>query len=155
MVEDGSLEALELIIRLEPELLVQQPPARAVDLERVCLAAAAIEGQHQLAAQTLAQRMLGDAGLELRDDRAMASELEHRLESPLDGLEAKLLEAPDLALGEVRKRKIGEGRPTPDGQCPLERTSADSGSSCSVRRASAVSVANRWASTASAGTRRT
>ena len=120
MVEDGSLEALELIVRLEPELLVQQPPARAVDLERVCLAAAAIEGQHQLAAQTLAQRMLGDARLELRDDRAMASELEHRLESSLDGLEAKLLEAPDLALGEVRERKIGEGRPTPDGQRPLE-----------------------------------
>ena len=39
VVEDGSLEALELIVRLEPELLVQQPPARAVDLERVCLAA--------------------------------------------------------------------------------------------------------------------
>ncbi len=54
VVEDGSLEALELIVRLEPELLVQQPPHRAVDLERVCLAAAAIEGQHQLAAQTLA-----------------------------------------------------------------------------------------------------
>src|SRR5215218_3611073 len=49
VVEDGSLEALELIVRLEPELLVQQPPPRAVDLERVCLAAAAIEGQYQLA----------------------------------------------------------------------------------------------------------
>ena len=42
------------LVGLEPELLVQQPPPRAVDLERVCLAAAAIEGQHQLAAQTLA-----------------------------------------------------------------------------------------------------
>ena len=58
MVEDGSLEALELIVRLEPEFLVQQPPARAVDLERVCLAAAAIEGQHQLAAQTFPQWLL-------------------------------------------------------------------------------------------------
>src|SRR5713101_6124368 len=46
VVEDGSLEALELIVRLEPELLVQQPPARAVDLERICLAAAAIKDQH-------------------------------------------------------------------------------------------------------------
>jgi hypothetical protein len=54
VVEDGSLEALELIVRLEPELLVQQPPSGAVDLERVCLAAAAIEGQHELPAQTLA-----------------------------------------------------------------------------------------------------
>ena len=60
MVEDGSLEALELIVRLEPELLGQQPPARAVDLERVRLAAAAVEREHQLAPQTLAQRMLGD-----------------------------------------------------------------------------------------------
>ena len=39
----------ELSVRLEPELLVQQPPARAVDLERVCLTAAAIQDQHQLA----------------------------------------------------------------------------------------------------------
>jgi acyl carrier protein len=54
VVEDGSLEALELIVRLEPELLVQQPPPRAVDLERVRLATAAIEGQHQLAAEALA-----------------------------------------------------------------------------------------------------
>ena len=70
MVEDGSLEALELVVRLDSELLVQQPPARAVDLERVCLAPAAIEGQHQLAAQTLAQylRLTG-----------------HRVESALDG----------------------------------------------------------------------
>ena len=54
MVEDGFLEALELIVRLEPELLVQQPPPGPVDLERVRLAAAAIQGQHQLAAKALA-----------------------------------------------------------------------------------------------------
>ena len=121
MVEDRSLEALELIVRLEPELLGQQPPARAVDLERVRLAAAAVEREHQLAPQTLAQRMLGDAGLELGDDRAVASELDGRLESPLDGLETKLLEAPDLALGEVHERELGEGRAAPEGQCLLER----------------------------------
>src|SRR6187551_3294721 len=121
MVEDRSLEALELIVRLEPELLGQQPPARAVDLERVRLAAAAVEREHQLAPQTLAQGMLGDAGLELGDDRAVASELEHRLESPLEGLETKLLETPDLALGEVRERELDEGRPAPEGQRPLER----------------------------------
>jgi hypothetical protein len=38
VVEDGSLEALELIVRLEPEFLVQQPPPRPVDLERIRLA---------------------------------------------------------------------------------------------------------------------
>ena len=52
----------------------------------------------------------------------MASELEHRLESPLDGLETELLEAPDLALGKVRERELGEGRAAPEGQRLLERT---------------------------------
>src|SRR5699024_6249286 len=90
-------------------------------LERVRLAAAAVEREHQLASQTLAQRMLRDARLELGDDRAVASEPEGRLESPLDGLETKLLEVPDLALGEVRERELGKGRAAPKGQRLLER----------------------------------
>src|SRR5919112_1789743 len=60
VVEDRFFEALELIVRLKSELLVQPPPPHAVDLERVCLAAAAIEAQHELAAQTLAQRVLAN-----------------------------------------------------------------------------------------------
>ena len=57
VVEDGPFEPPELVVRLEPELLVEQAPPRAIDVERVSLAAAAIEGQHQLTAQPLAQRV--------------------------------------------------------------------------------------------------
>jgi hypothetical protein len=45
---------LEVIVRLEAELVVQQPPPGPEDLERVRLAAAAVQGQHQLAAEALA-----------------------------------------------------------------------------------------------------
>jgi len=110
LVEDRLLDVVKPRSRLDPELLDKDLARMSVRLERVRLATAAIEGEHQLAAQTLAQRMLRNAGLELGDDRAMASELEHRLESPFDRLESKLLETPDLALGEVRERELDEGR---------------------------------------------
>jgi hypothetical protein len=74
VVEDGSLEALELIGRLEPKLLVQQPPPGPVDLERRRLAAAAVQGEHQLPPEALAQRLLRDEALELGDQLGVAAE---------------------------------------------------------------------------------
>ena len=52
---------------LEPELVDQEPPALAHHLQRVRLAAGAIEREHQLPAQPLAQRVLGDQRAQLAD----------------------------------------------------------------------------------------
>ena len=54
MVEDGFLETLQGVVRLEAKLLVEQATAGSVDLERVRLTAAAVEGAHQLAPESLA-----------------------------------------------------------------------------------------------------
>ena len=113
VVEDGFLEALELIVRLEPELLVQQPPARAEDLERVCLAAAAIEGQHQLAAELLAKRVLAYQPFQLGHELRLPSELEVGGDPLLDRRPPLLLEAAALG-GRERAVELCKGDTPPE-----------------------------------------
>ena len=54
MTEDRALEALEGRPRFDPELLDEQAPPFPVAPERLRLATAAVEGQHQLRPQALA-----------------------------------------------------------------------------------------------------
>src|SRR5919198_5754622 len=49
-----ALESPQVLSRLEPELLLEQPPTLAVHRERIRLTATAVEGEHQLAADALA-----------------------------------------------------------------------------------------------------
>ena len=60
LVEDRPLEAAQFRPWLDPELLDQARPRRPVGLERLRLPARAVEREHQLAAQALRQRVLGD-----------------------------------------------------------------------------------------------
>ena len=52
----------------------------------------AVEGEHELPAQPLAQRVLGDEGLELADELGMAAELELGVDQLLPRRRAELLE---------------------------------------------------------------
>ena len=58
VAEDVALQLLQLRRRVEPQLVGQHLPRVPVGGERVGLAPAAVERQHQLGAQRLAQRML-------------------------------------------------------------------------------------------------
>ena len=115
MVEDGPLEALELIVRLEPELLVQQPPARPVDLERICLAAAAIECQHLLAAQTFPQWLLAHEPLELRNQLRVAPQRELGLDPLLKRRQPLLFQPRSLGAREG-VAQLGQRRSAPQSQ---------------------------------------
>ena len=63
--QDRALERLQRLRRLEPEAPDERLPRRAVGLERLGLAARAVEREHLLPAEALAQRVLGDERLEL------------------------------------------------------------------------------------------
>ena len=67
MLEDPALERAEIRRRLEPEL-VERRARVAVGVERVCLAAGAVQGEDQLAAEPLTMRVCGDERLELADE---------------------------------------------------------------------------------------
>ena len=55
-----------------------------VGVERLGLASRAVEREHQLAAQPLAQRVLGDQRLELADQLSVAAERELGVDAPLE-----------------------------------------------------------------------
>ena len=70
--ENCLLEVVELGAGLDPELVDEDVAGVAVGLERVGLAAAAIQGEHQVRVQPLAPRVLGRELLKLTDQFGVA-----------------------------------------------------------------------------------
>ena len=106
---------------LEPELVHEKATAAPVHLERVGLSSGAIQGEHELSAQALAQRVLLDEDLELGDDALVAAERELRLDAFLACGQAQLGEPPRFALDERVVREIGQRRALPERQRLLEK----------------------------------
>ena len=114
MGQDRLLERAQVGPRLDADLLDQRVARAAVGLERVGLAPAAVERQHQRTVQALAQGLLGHRGLELRDQVGMAPEREFRLGPRLERRPAALLEAQDLGLRERLELEVGQWRAAPE-----------------------------------------
>ena len=68
LTQDHAVQLLQLPARLDPELFVQGAAAVVVGLQRLGLAAAAVERQHQEPPHAVAQRMLSTESLELRNE---------------------------------------------------------------------------------------
>ena len=83
--------------------------------ERVRLAARPVEREHQLTAETLAQRVRRDEALELgRRARASRPSSSSAVDAILERDEAQLLESLDLALGERLELEVGKRRAAPE-----------------------------------------
>ena len=121
LVEDRALKAFERLARLEAELLGQLPPGILVGAQGFRLPAASIEGEHQLAAQPLAERMRDDERFQLRDDGAVPAECELGVEPLLERAQPEFVEAGDLGLGEVVVGEVGEGLAAPELECLPDR----------------------------------
>jgi hypothetical protein len=80
------------------------------------LAAAAIQGHHELCAQALAHRMLGDEPFELGHHVGVAAERQVGVDALLQRRKVSLLEPRDLGLRERLVRNVGQGRPAPHGE---------------------------------------
>ena len=107
--QDRSLELLQRRRRLDPELFDEEPAAVPVDGESFGLPAAAVEREHQLSAEALAEWIPVDESLELRNQLGVAAGGEIELDPVLERTEARLREAGDLRLspgvvGEVAER---------------------------------------------------
>ena len=87
-----------------------------VCLERLRLSPRAIEREHELPAQALAQGMLAHELLELADERPVLTLLEVLLDPALETGKAKLLQPGDLSLREALVGELGEWRPAPQGE---------------------------------------
>ncbi len=114
LAQDRRLEPPERRARLDPELLREHAPRLAVGLERVCLTAGAVEGDHEQAAQPLVERMGGDERLQFADDVRVATQGEVGFQACLLAAGAEILEPGDRLLGEGFIEEIGERRPAPE-----------------------------------------
>ena len=114
LVEDVALELLERRAGLDPELLRERPPGVGVGVERVRLTAAAVEREHLLPAQALAQGMAANHRLELGGDLAVTAEREIRLDAILERRQPELLERTRRALCERLAREIGQRCAAPE-----------------------------------------
>jgi hypothetical protein len=74
VVQDRSFEPLKLLGRFQAFLVDHCASARPVGVERVRLSTGAVEGQHQLPAQSLAQRVGSDKLFEVCNQLTVASQ---------------------------------------------------------------------------------
>jgi hypothetical protein len=119
--EDRALQLAQALSRLDPELLDELAPGVLVGLERVGLAVASVQREHQLRAQALPVGVLGDQRLELPHDLGVTAERELRLDQLFHRRHAQILETRDLRLRERLIREIGEHRASPQAERPVER----------------------------------
>jgi hypothetical protein len=107
VVENRALERLELRTWFDGELVDEALSAVSVDLERLRLPAAAVQREHQLPADALAQRVSRDQLLQLPDDLLVVAEVQVRLDAPLQSEQPQLLEPARLVglAGQVADRR--------------------------------------------------
>ncbi len=114
------MEPLELAPRFQAEFLGDQGAPGLVDREGVGHPAAAVEGQHQLAAQPFPQRLLPDERLELADEFAVAAQGELRLDALHDDADPALLQRRRLGPDQLL-RTVGQWLPPPLGEAGAVR----------------------------------
>jgi hypothetical protein len=71
VTQDLSFEALKSRARIDPKLVDEECACVPKGLQSVRLPSRAVQREHQLGAQPLAQRMVGDQALEPRNDLRM------------------------------------------------------------------------------------
>ena len=106
----------ELRPGLDARLLDERLPRLAIDLERLGLALAAVEGEHQLPGEPLSSAVTGDELLQLADERGVAPGGQVGLHAQLERGQPLLLEPRDLRLRERLEGHVGERGPAPERQ---------------------------------------
>ncbi len=73
LLQDCPFELSKRAAGLDPELIDERAPGRVVRLESFGLSARAVEREHQLRSNALAQRVLGDEGLQFADETGVSA----------------------------------------------------------------------------------
>ena len=121
VAQDRRLERPQVRRRLDAQAVDQRLVCAAVDLERLGLTSGTVEGEHLLAAEALAERVLADERLELAGHLGVAAAGEVRVDAVADARQAKILQPRDLRLREPGVGHVGEGRAAPQLQGASQR----------------------------------
>lgn len=116
MTDDPGGEALQLGARLQAELFVERNPGVLVHGQRLGVTSAAVEREHQLEHEPLAERVRADGRLELGERLRVPAERELRVEHDLEQPEALLLESRRGRPSERAERQVIEHQAPPHGE---------------------------------------
>ena len=114
--EDRLLQPPELRPRLEPKLVGKHAPGLLERLERIGLATAAVERQHQLPPEPLPERVVRERRTERRRQLAMLAEGEPDLEVLLERVDVQHLEPACLGAEPRGAGQPLQRRPAPEGK---------------------------------------
>ena len=106
---------------LDAELVVEDLAHLVVDLERVRLAPGAVQREHEVCAQLLAQRVLTHELLEFGDELSVHAALQVGFDAALEHSHTKLLESRDRRLRERLVEEVRQRRPAPERECMPEQ----------------------------------
>jgi hypothetical protein len=102
--------------QVDPELFGQELAEVPEGLERLGLPAGPVQGEHQLSAQALAERVLEHQGLQLADEVDVAAELEVNLDPLLERRHASRVQAGRLHHAQALGGEVGQRWAAPQGQ---------------------------------------
>ncbi len=114
LLENVPLEALERPAGVDPELVDERSTCLLIDLERLRLAPAAVEREHQLRAKPLMESVRHAELLELTDELAVAPAGEVGFDPLLERRKPQLLEPRRRHQGERLEQEVGECGATPE-----------------------------------------
>ena len=115
LAENPLMQLSQPAARLDAELLGERGARGPVDLERLALTPAAIEREHELTSEPLAEGVRDHEGFELPDDLRVMAAGEIGADALLERENAQLLQSLDLRLRESLVGQVGERRAAP--QC--------------------------------------
>jgi hypothetical protein len=100
LAQDRLLQLAQLAAGLQAAFLDERAPELRVGRERLGLAPRAVQREHQLRAQALAQRVAAGDGRELTRQLGVTAALEVGIDPGLERIEPQLVEIADRLLGE-------------------------------------------------------
>ena len=114
MAKDRRVQLLKRRRRLDAQLLHEHPTGFLVRLERLGLPSAPIQGEHELPAGSLPERIVAHEPFELPDELRSAAKFQLGLDPLLDRGQAELLEAGRFVLGEALVGEVAERCAAPE-----------------------------------------
>jgi hypothetical protein len=127
VAEDPPLELLQALARFDPELGHERLPHLTVRGKCLRMPPGAVEGEHELSTQVLAERVLRGEQCELGYELAAAPEGEVRVETPLQRREAKLVQPGDFGRDGVLVEDVRKRPPAPKGERSSKHLGATGG----------------------------
>jgi len=106
--KNATVEPLEIFVRIDAEVVDEEPAQILIDGQGFDLPAAAVQGNHLMRAQTLPPRVRVDPRLDIGQELEMTAAPQIRSVSRLDEVELQLLQPPAGAFVEREVLHVGE-----------------------------------------------